>query len=390
MALENFAPAHLLGVLPTLREAHPRLGTQERVPGSELLQRVRTRLLQAPTASALAALASRMQPAELRATLHLIALDDMTLIRSRALLVANKRPRKDLLPLAWRLLVEHYPRQELEEHFRSAARLFGLSGLASTYQQKRVTAWLTESSLDAEITADFGRSSARDLDGWLETGGIPSRAGLTRAVWARVLTQGSAGTLAQMRQDLLVSRAATFPTAVQQAFGRHYLTVLQGRRRWAEVVLVWIWRQFGVPAKTTDQGPFWRQVPEPVRDEFRRWTQEQTLAEFFTRVGDTGGRFQFWRQYSSRWVEVYAALDDRVMVIDFGSVGVVEFAQVGNAAYVYDGGDFHRILSDNPRFLGDFKDIMRARCRILHFTGWQTDAARLMGNLLGPARRDRA
>jgi hypothetical protein len=201
-------------------------------------------------------------------------------------------------------------------------------------------------------------------------------------VWMDVLTAGSAALLARMQPDLLVSTGANFPTEVQSAFAHRYLVELKARPHWSDLVCRWIRRQFGVPASGESQTPFWRRMPAPVRDEFRRWAQEQTLSEFFRTHGDTAGRFQFWRRFSSQWHDVYAALDNRVMVMDFNEFGVIEFAQVGNAAYVYDAQSFSYILSCNPRSIAEFKNKSLVHERILHFEGWQYRADAVLLSLL--------
>jgi hypothetical protein len=328
--------------------------------------------------------ARRFTTAELKAAIYLVASDEQQVIRNRVIGVTQERMRRDLLPLSWRLLIERYSSLELETVARLLISSFGIDNICgdNSYQRSRIENWLRHARLASGVAIDFDASGAGDLDAWLGAVALSPRGALARAVWIDVLTVGSAALLARMQPDLLVSRAATFPTEVQSAFGHRYLVELKARPHWSDFVCRWIRRQFGIPASGEGQTPFWRRLPAPVRDEFRRWVQEQTLSEFFRTHGDTAGRFQFWRRFSSHWHDVHAVLDNRVMVMDFNEFGVIEFAEVGNAAYVYDAHSFSYILARNPRSIAEFKNKSLVHERILHFEGWQYRADAVLLPLL--------
>jgi hypothetical protein len=383
-ALAAFLPAQILEALGRVRGQHAQIVGQPPLAINELIARVRKVLAGCDTAAAVAETATKFTTAELKASIYLVASDEQQVIRNRVIGVIRERTRRDLLPLSWRLLVERYSSPELETVARLLITSFGIDEICgdNAYQRSRMENWLRHGRLASGVALDFDVIGAVDLDAWLEAVALPQRGALARAVWTDVLIGGSAGLLARMRPDLLVSHAASFPTEVQSGFACRYLVELKARPHWADVICRWIRRQFGVPARGEDQTPFWRRMPDPVRDEFRRWAQEQTLSGFFSAHGDTAGRFQFWRRFSSQWHDVYAALDNRVMVMDFNEFGVVEFAEVGNAAYIYDAQSFSYILSRNPRSIAEFKSKSLVYERILHFEGWQYRADLVLVPLL--------
>jgi hypothetical protein len=383
-ALAGFSPARVLDALGRVRGQHIQIADQPLLATNELIARVRTVLAGCDTGAALSEAARKFTTAELKAAIYLVASDEQQVIRNRVIGVIRERTRKDLLPLSWRLLVERYSSQELETVARELIASFGIADICgdNAYQRSRMENWLRHGRLASGVALDFDASGAGDLDAWLEAGALRPSGALARAVWVDVLTGGSAAVWARMQTDLLVSRANSFPTEIQSGFAQRYLVELKARQHWNGLVCRWIRRQFGVPASGESHAPFWRRVPAPVRDEFRRWVQEQTLSEFFSAHGDTAGRFQFWRRFSSRWHDVYAAVDNRVMVMDFDEFGVIEFAEVGNAAYVYDAQSFSYILSRNPRSIAEFKNRSLVHERILHFEGWQYRADAILLPLL--------
>lgn len=386
--LRDFSPQRTITVLKAVRQQHVRRAGEPGAPHDDLLGKVRRVLLDCEDLGRLIAAAHAFTTAELHATLHLLAIEEHKSIRIRILAVLRERRRRDLIRLAWRLIVERYSNLELETAFRELSGSFGIRDVCgdNAYQEARLATWLRSEKLSSAMAADFDALEASDLDAWLQAVSVSPAGALARAVWIEALTCGSATVMRRMRAELLVSRAGRFPTSVQHDFGVRYLTLLGSRSQWADVVLAWIRRQCGVPAIGDAQTPFWRRVAEPVRDEFRRWVQERTLFEFFSASGDTLGRFQYWRRFSSLWKDVHAALDNRVMLMDFGSFGVVEFAEHGNAAYVYEARHFRAMASGDARYISDFKDKTRVYERILHFDGWQYRTDAVMVPLLKAGR----
>ena len=381
--LKRFKPALTLQALAVVRREHPLSVDSPQTPSDDVVSRVRIALKRAGDETSLRTTAQAFAPLELRAVLRLVAIDPDRDVKGRGEWVLNYRARRDLLRDAWALLLAYHPVVELESFVRSSGKQFGWKDLASaTYLEDRFRAWFAAQGLVVGMASDCEQLGVADVDAWLTTVAVDPRTALASGVWRQVLVAGSASFLSRHKASVLIARADTFPSEIRAGFGRNYLESLGTRDEWAEPVLIWIRRIFGVPAAGDVQTPFWRAISSKVRGEFRLWVQEQTLKDFFQKHADTAGRFKFWKRYSKFWREVYTAIDGRVMVMDFGGVGVIEFAEVGNAAYVYDDKGLKGIVAGNPRAIGEFKDQAVAIGRVFHFQNWEYRAAGLIEPLL--------
>ena len=70
-------------------------------------------------------------------------------------------------------------------------------------------------------------------------------------------------------------------------------------------------------------------------ERFRRWLNFRIMSEVFEAAGYSD-RFQFWKQFADDLHKVRCiTVKDYNVALVFRDIAVVEFAQVGNAAYVY-------------------------------------------------------
>ena len=118
------------------------------------------------------------------------------------------------------------------------------------------------------------------------------------------------------------------------------------------------------------------------------------LRLFFDNAKDPHGRFEFWRSFIDDMDDAKPALDELVMLIDFGKFGVVEFAKVGNAAYVYGATEFASLwkraeVAKHPSYLKHPRDTLRFPSagpnkdgRIIHMENWQARYRRWIERLL--------
>ena len=183
--------------------------------------------------------------------------------------------------------------------------------------------------------------------------------------------------------------------ADSQKFGQHYLNVLQKREKWEKPILEWIEKKFGVPTqdegKTSIETPFWRQVEPTAKKEFAIWVMEKRIEQFFE-----GQRADFWKRFlqAGKVIRVQEILQGDGFMIDFGRFGVIEFKQVGNAAYVYPQSVFSDYWRRSQKYYhpSEFKDTDRTirnvslaswDGRILHpRNSWQESAAQKIHQLL--------
>ena len=383
MRLCDFEPLQLLEALEQVRRLHPQLVGLEEEPGVDTLAELRERLLAAPD-QGLAEFAHLLGPRELRSMVYLLATDRSSPVRARAAEVVLSRPRGDLVSLTWRLLRDNYPVNEAEPVARVLGESFGW-WRAEPENSERLARWFSSESLPGGLLADFSSSGRRaEFGAWLSGLGFDSRHGLSRATWEMALLSASAELIDRIGHSALLDRAKGSHSVLQQGFGRHYLAVCCGGDRWLNEVLEWIRSRFGMPSRR-DKGltPFWRPVPAEDRQWFRQWAIQGTVRDFFKTAKDPYQRFAFWSGFLDKAVDARQALGQAAVLIDFGTFGVVEFAEVGNAAYLYPAATFDEIWSRVPRasIPADLKEPEatldghrggpRRDGRIIHFQDWQ-------------------
>lgn len=384
MRVEAFEPTRLLAAYERVLAEHPHAVDQATLPDDSLLDRVRNRLYQTAERE-LPALAREFKPIELRAVLHLLATDQEQVIHERAALVLQARPRADLLSPAWTLLSNNYPREMLEGVVRYLGNELGWErARVDPERVERLSRWFAAPSLPRGLLDDFVREEPSALSAWLSEQGFDENHGLASAVWTTALTQADAALIERIGHAWLVVRADVARQTTQAAFGRNYLAALGGLDHWQVVVLEWILTKFGKPS-TIEEGltPFWRAVPPAQRRQFRQWTTAATIREFFESTDDPYGRYAFWETFQDRAHDARTALRGSAVLIDFGSFGVVEFAEVGNAAYLYPRAHFSEILGRCARAKspGDLKQRSSTLAsphpgpngdgRMLHSHAWQ-------------------
>ena len=101
-----------------------------------------------------------------------------------------------------------------------------------------------------------------------------------------------------------------------------------------------------------------------------------------------GDRAEFWRSYvnSAKVQDVNKILAGEGFMLNFGHFGVIEFKNVGNAAYIYPSDVFNKFWksanfgTNSPSHFKDGTKTVRSKKlptwdgRIIHHTGWQDTA----------------
>lgn len=373
--LAAFSPVNTLAALKRVRTEHLRKrGEPPPNADRDWLAILRVRIDAADTEASLKALALSLSPTELWGSLELLGKDSEGKIRQRCAAILLIRSRIDLMKPAWSLLIQN-PGPDLEGFVRASGLRHGWGPIdGSSYMKERLANWFSVPQLTQGLLKDMSALRASDPDEWLGLVGIQPKSGLGVLTWRRLLSEASKELLGSISHASLVERARSMASEVQAAFASNYLNQLATRDSWQDVGLRFIRDKFGAPASGQAQTAFWRPIPQAIRDEFRLWVQEQALFDFFRKHDGTSERFEFWKRYSRQWKDVFQVLDGRAMAMDFGHAGVIEFAEVGNAAYVYEGVDFRRIVRSVGNAPAHYKDQRLALHRVLHFEGWQYKA----------------
>lgn len=193
-------------------------------------------------------------------------------------------------------------------------------------------------------------------------------------------------------QDVLLAQAASGPQAARDRLKQFILSdnrLLDPR----------------LPRNSTN----WTGISETAKATFIQWLSKDDIELFFNHVlhgarEDPHHRKPFWLTYlkqvvrsrplldsqaESRWLagsdskrsRNYGLMDNSSLtsafLLDFGRVTVVEFGQVGNAAFVYSSKSFSLIV-DNFWSQGRFKSTELKRkdlciARVIHKPGWQDE-----------------
>ena len=388
--------SHLETALSNIRKMHPHRGEAVTRIEDTLIDEVRKQLEETPFGH-LEELAYRFAIREILACVEIITSERVEETAQKAAGILVLRPRKKALYRVWYKLVPLYPNHLLEKTIKEMISKKGFQGLEEMPEVSPFVAiWLISRSLDEGALRDYEtRSGQKSLDPYLEENHIKPDDGLHRAIWCMLLKNGSAKTIAREKTKRLM---AVFEDPVNSAdsqkFGQHYLNVLEKRLNWESPILEWIERKFGVPTvveeKTTIETPFWRKVNPGAKREFNTWVMEKRIERFFE-----GERADFWKGFlrAGKVIRVREILQEDGFMIDFDRFGVIEFKQVGNAAYIYPQPVFRSYWNRAQKYFypGAFKDkhnTVRSAFfpswdgRIIHNRYWQEETARKIQQLL--------
>jgi len=376
IALAGYRPRKLETVLIEIRRSFPDLCGESGDPPPDRLEELRNRIRSMKEES-ISLEAYSFNPKELRGLTLLLCLpNESPLVRRRAEQILLLRPQRSLLVYGIPKLLAYYPAPTLERVLTHIVVHHSEETLVDHRFPVKVCSWLKSGSLLTGIVGEILNSSPISVNAWLTTEGLNKYDGLTRSVWDYLLAHGTQEFYSRHSANELLDEVRSRPSDLQQTFGRRYLTLLEA---WQEPIPRWIHDRFGLPDDPIASPGFWNPLPPYVRERFRRWAMEHRLAAFFQDAYDPNGRFAFWKSFLDSIQEVTPGANGKVAIIDFGRFFVVEFAEVGNAAYVYPNYLLDKMKSylsqpynTQAWFLNYYlKDQKAALNRIIHREGWQ-------------------
>lgn len=137
----------------------------------------------------------------------------------------------------------------------------------------------------------------------------------------------------------------------------------------------------------------WTQLEEKSPETsawFREIKIRMELSRFFEKFPDNE-RFKFWKGYIPQLRNARGDLNYQRLFLDFGGFGIVEFAEIGNAAYVYLAKDFQAMQEKNfrqkPSLHGAIKDRNKALTTLRHSGRWRSKFRRTISRYLNVQRR---
>jgi hypothetical protein len=396
MTTIEFRPTRLADALVAVRTRHPRVRGQTPRVTDSVLDRVREQL-EACGEGGLRSLALGFSASELAACLEIVVLDREGTAAERAGASVRLRPRRQLLEEGWRRLARVFPHALLERTVRDLIRQLGFEGLTGAgVAPPWGEAWLEpEDLVEGLFRHRATRRGERTLDNYLFSSLLKDSDGLYVASWRHLMTRGTLEDLVAEQPSRLELEFAKVSGRRSEVvvYGRHYLNILRTRARWHEPILETIKKSFGQPREPGDprrhEDPFWTAVDPDAKAEFRKWLLLQEIEDFF----ENDERSWFWKPYAeSAWVQdVKRPRQVDGFLLDFGAFGVVEFKEIGNAAYVYPRDHFRKLWreADTYSHPSHFKDLLRtlpdwgSDGRILHHAGWQDKARAALRRYLG-------
>jgi hypothetical protein len=377
-------------MLKKVRNQHPVRRGQIIGPEKSIVDEVRN-LLGQTKPEHLKNLSFQFDSTRLLACVDIVATDREGDTAEKAIQVAILRPRDPMLTRVWLKLVVTYPNPLLETLIRN---LIVIKGYASLEKQHRISnhlpQWFLSSELTDGILRDYRSVSENvTLDSFLVDHFFTTDHALYNAVWLKLLINGTAKDLRRQWPGRILVEMENCPKASdRRSIGRNYLNTLDGMKDWDKDILEYILKNWGNPGTSFDdkkiEHRFWHSVNDSAKEEFRRWMMLREVESFFE-----GVRAEFWRAFvnSGKIKDVNKILNGEGFMLDFGRFGVIEFKNVGNAAYVYPSITFREfwnkadLWTNKPSyFFKERSKTLRSKTmpgwdgRILHPTGWRYTA----------------
>lgn len=360
----------LNGVLQEVRKLHPFRGrASDSIPRS-ILDEIREKMEACPFES-LSKLAFTFGVREILACLEILVSNREGELGQKAARVLRLRPRKQVILRGWFRLVSSYPHDLLEATLRELIENKGFDILKQSDKvSTQAPYWLVSAKLAEGVFREYQNTGERQiLDKYLSENLIKSEEGLHRVVWRQLLTKGSAKSLMKESPERILQKFSEVDNASHvPSFGQHYLNTLKSRETWDETILDFIEKKFGFPLDGPIETPFWQEVSKLAKQDFRTWLILRRIEDFFE-----GERGDFWRPYveHNRVRRVKEILNRDGFLLDFGAFGVVEFKNVGNAAYIYPRVEFEAFWNTRPTWNdpGWFKERAKT-VRHVSFPGW--------------------
>jgi hypothetical protein len=158
---------------------------------------------------------------------------------------------------------------------------------------------------------------------------------------------------------------------------------------WSDELVHEIVKRLGDPRLAPDR---WVGFSPAVIQSVIRWINTRKLAEFFLVAAGDRRRFEFWKQFVD---ELGPNSEGRVQAgqgfFEFPGFGVIEFMEVGNAAYIYPLDAFERFRREGVVPNSFLKDRSLSIDRIIHSPPdyWPTRWTPVIRGLIDRGKRGR-
>ena len=394
MRLSQFQPSKLEEVLQVIREKHSIRGSQDVRVDKSIIDEVRT-ILENTESEKVPPLAWGFKKKQILACLEIVALDRKGEIADKAAAILMTRPKGMVILKGFRKLIRLYEHKLLEKVIKVQLKSKGYDIFERTqFEPIRIKKWLLYETLGTGLFAEY-KSDRKNkcLDDYLSTLPIIEKEGLYKWSWRYLLVHGNLEDIRRESSQRIYSEFIDKDNIkFFKKFCINYLNKLNKSEYWYEPILDLIAKEYGLPKgkmdRTAYENPFWDEINSSTKDELRKWLLKKRIEDFF---GDDE-RSGFWKSYVEKGSisNAETILSNEGFMLDFGKFGVVEFKEIGNAAYIYPTDVFREYWRNAERKYhpSSFKDKSRTiktvnwDGRILHFEGWQERAHQRIHRLL--------
>ncbi len=362
------------------------------------------RLLMQTDEEDLGILLGQLARRELTAIADFLAGDPERVLREKAVILGTLAKFRPLTVRAWRLMVTGAPAKGLFSLLKQNVDA-GLHDVIAeeAEDQKRIASWFEGDDLASGMFEEV-ESSGQSLDDWFNSLPITStrvakESRLLDEVELALLSKGSRSTLLNHKGQL-VERAMRLHrdgyTRARERFIANYLLQFRQGQSWDENIVSWALKSFNPHPTPPNLVDFWRRVDSHspgVVQEVLSWLALKRIERFFSQAKDPHGRFRFWRDnFAKDLVDAQLVADEAAVLLHIPPLAIVEFAEMGNAAYVYREAELRWLRTPGYHGVTYYKDRSKlidrpsngSEFRIRHQGDWQ---GRYLGDLKTVLRR---
>lgn len=390
----SFRPKRLAAARAAIQRLHVATTSRPVQLDPSQVSALRARIEEAASAPdagrALSRLARSLVARELLAAVRSIGL--WTDLRGSVAAIARARPKRGYVAALWGVWQAYPGSHTIVGLLAEMGQRFGMEGAVGDRYSRDALGWFEGSTpVDAIVrwTADIGI-------GWRELGTLPESpftgdAPLVDRVFHRTLQIGSAEQLHRLTNADILAGWRAMAGASHGGACANFLERI-GPARWTgrTRVLEEVRASYGLPGAEVSHRPFWGQLSEERRSDFREFFITKELDHAFK--GDSD-RHRFWMEQRREILDVChgTAGTTEWSLIDFQGFSVIEFFELGNAAYLYPAEEpmLKRIRSrKRASHPSELKKVMRHSVpnragvrndnRIIHSRRWQYWARRTL------------
>ncbi|MEQ8693486.1 MAG: hypothetical protein RIC89_21930 [Pseudomonadales bacterium] len=356
----------------------------------------------------LPAIAARISKPLTLAIADLLLVQPNDHLNTKAVDLAKLCRRTALVGRCWRFIADISPQAGLVEVVRNGIEHELTHAITpDTRAYDRVEKWFASNDLPTNLLRDLEKDETT-LDDWV--GGLPELtceikldSHLIDELKCRILSVGERPTLDRHKRNLLFwieSLSADSRATLREHFAANYLDKLSEGKQWQEDIVDWVFKHFGkpIPGALVDH---WRRIDRRspgVVQALLSWLALRELERFFGEANDPHGRFKFWKEnFANDFAEVRPLAQRQAMLLHIPPIAVVEFADVGNAAYVYPDSELSWLAVKTSYELAYYKNREKLiqkpsssqEFRIIHSGGWQYSCVHDLKALIKPRGRRR-